>query len=257
MTSTTYPEAMQRIFADEGGYTNDPRDPGGATNWGITIYDVRRYLMPNATPADVKRLTKDQASAIYKKHYADAVAYDLQPAGVDYAVLDAQINSGRGLKWETQALGQAGAPNELAIAAQRAPDKVALIKRIYGIRTGFLRNLGTFDAFGKGWMRRCTGGEAAAVAMWLRATSQPVAPAAQQEQTKAQNKAKQQGGTVAGGGAAGGTATQVDTSGLDWTQKGVLIVLAAVVALCLIGLGYHAYRNWQRGKAYAEVAAAH
>ena len=43
MVAATYAAAMVRVFADEGGYTNDPVDPGGATNWGITIIDARKY----------------------------------------------------------------------------------------------------------------------------------------------------------------------------------------------------------------------
>lgn len=257
MTAATYSEAMKRVFADEGGYTDDARDPGGATNWGITIYDVRKYLIPDATPADVRALTKDQASQIYREHYAKPTSYDLQPDGVDYAVLDGQINSGRGLKWEAQALGVQGAANELAAAAQRAPDKVALIKKIYGIRTGFLQGLKTFDAFGKGWMRRVTDGEAAAVAMWLRATAQPVGPTAKQESEKAKTTAKTQGATAGGAGAGGGSTTQVDTSGIDWTQRGVLIALTIVLIAAAGYLAYRAYINWQRSNAYADVAAAH
>jgi lysozyme family protein len=44
----TYDEAMQKVFADEGGYTNEAADPGGPTNWGITIFDARLYWKKNA-----------------------------------------------------------------------------------------------------------------------------------------------------------------------------------------------------------------
>lgn len=71
------------LMVDEGGYTNDPADSGGATNYGITIGDYRRYLNPNGTPDDVRRLTKDQAKSIYKSKYWDALGCDKLPAGVD------------------------------------------------------------------------------------------------------------------------------------------------------------------------------
>ena len=54
MTAATYAAAIARVFADEGGYTDDPKDPGGATNWGITIVDARKYWKADATPADVR-----------------------------------------------------------------------------------------------------------------------------------------------------------------------------------------------------------
>src|SRR6185369_7462378 len=89
MVAATYDAAMVRVFADEGGYTNDPVDPGGATNWGITIYDARMYWKRDATPNDVRNMPKAVAAEIYRKHYANPMRYDDLPAGVDYGVLDA------------------------------------------------------------------------------------------------------------------------------------------------------------------------
>ena len=93
MTAATYTAAMVRVFADEGGYTNDPVDPGGATNWGITIFDARKYWKADATPADVKAMPKAVAADIYRKHYARPIRYDDLPAGFDYSVLDAEISA--------------------------------------------------------------------------------------------------------------------------------------------------------------------
>ena len=91
----TYEPAMEQgVFPHEGGYTNDPRDPGGPTNWGITIYDARKYWKSNATAADVKAMPKSVAEAIYWPHYAVPLCYDDLPAGPDYAALDYGINSG-------------------------------------------------------------------------------------------------------------------------------------------------------------------
>ncbi len=56
----TYQAAMERgVFPHEGGYTNDPRDPGGETNWGIS---KRAY--PNL---DIKNLAMEEAKRIYKR----------------------------------------------------------------------------------------------------------------------------------------------------------------------------------------------
>src|SRR6266446_2473119 len=90
----TYDRAIQQVFADEGGYSNDAGDPGGPTNWGITIHDARHYWKSDATTDDVKHMPKSVASEIYVKHYATPLHYNDLPAGVDYAVLDYGINSG-------------------------------------------------------------------------------------------------------------------------------------------------------------------
>ena len=55
MSISSYDAALARLLAHEGGYTNDAADPGGPTNFGITIYDYRKYVKPDATAADVKR----------------------------------------------------------------------------------------------------------------------------------------------------------------------------------------------------------
>lgn len=87
---------LQKVLADEGGYTNDPSDNGGATNFGITLKDYRLYINKNGTPKDVKNMTVDQAKVIYKTKYWDALNCDKLPAGVDYTVFDYGVNSGLG-----------------------------------------------------------------------------------------------------------------------------------------------------------------
>src|SRR5882757_4915173 len=88
--------SLTRLLKDEGGYTNDPRDPGGATNFGITIIDYRKYIDKNGTPDDVKHMTVDQAKVIYKTKYWDALDGDNLPSGVDYTCFDYGVNSGLG-----------------------------------------------------------------------------------------------------------------------------------------------------------------
>lgn len=96
MAASTYDEALRRLLAHEGGYSNHPSDPGGPTNFGITLADYRRYIKPDATADDVRAMSVDQAKAIYRKRYWDAQRCDELPAGVDYSVFDYGVNSGIG-----------------------------------------------------------------------------------------------------------------------------------------------------------------
>ena len=93
----------------EGGYSNHPSDPGGATNWGITIIDARKYWKANATPADVKAMPLSVAIDIYTKRYWRTPYYDCDKlnAGVDLAVYDFGVNSGpaRAKKYLDKAVG--------------------------------------------------------------------------------------------------------------------------------------------------------
>jgi len=166
----TYKEAMSKVFEDEGGYTNDAADPGGPTNWGITIHDARMYWKSNATAQDVRNMTKDVAEDIYDKHYAEPIHYNDLPPGVDYAVLDYGINSGisRSAKVLQGIVGaiQDGHIGPITLAAVNAKDPEYLINTIYGERLAFLKRLNTWPVFGRGWTRRVNEGKTLALSLW-------------------------------------------------------------------------------------------
>lgn len=170
MAASTYDEALRRVLAHEGGYSNHPADPGGPTNFGITIYDYRKYVKPNATAADVQAMTVAEAKAIYRKRYWDALACDALPAGVDYAVFDYGVNSGIGRPGKVlrRRLGlddTTSVITEDVIAAARNTDRNKLIIAICDERLTFLRSLKTWDVFGRGWAARVVEVKTAALAM--------------------------------------------------------------------------------------------
>ena len=73
--------ALRRLLTHEGGYTNHPADPGGPTNFGITIYDYRKYVKPGATAADVKAMKVDEAKASIAPNIGTrSVATNCRPA---------------------------------------------------------------------------------------------------------------------------------------------------------------------------------
>jgi len=262
MSISTYDAAMARVFADEGGYTNDPKDPGGATNWGITIFDARKYWKPDATPEDVKAMPKSVASDIYKKHYAAPLQYDALPAGVDYSVLDAGINSGvgRAVPWLAKAIGGVTVPNPslttLVSASNAVNDKASLIQRYWDIRLSFLQGLKNWSHFGGGWGRRCAQGEAAAVKMWLTFGANLPPPVVNKEMNKHADSAKNSAKKHGTGAATTGTATGVGTPSLDWSHMslGGKIALCLAVAAAVVLVAYLVRKmvnHSQRATAYA------
>jgi lysozyme family protein len=159
MAAVTFHEALRRLLLHEGGYSNHPSDPGGPTNFGITIHDYRKYVKPGATAADVRAMTRVQAEVIYRAKYWDAQRCDELPAGVDYAVFDYGVNSGIGRSGKVlrRVLGLADTSSVvtdavLAAAAKRDPGR--LIEGICDERLRFLKSLKTWSVFGKGWERR-------------------------------------------------------------------------------------------------------
>jgi lysozyme family protein len=183
MAAWTYDEALERLLAHEGGYTNHPSDPGGPTNFGITIHDYRKYIDPAGTAADVRRMSVADAKAIYKSKYWNAMRCDELPAGVDYAVFDYGVNSGigRAPKVLKRALGLDASDSNVTpqvIAAARSRNAKAVVDAICNERLRFLQALRTWPVFGTGWGRRVREVRAAATAMTQRAEpAQPVSEA--------------------------------------------------------------------------------
>lgn len=86
---------MKLIRQFKGGNVNHPRDPGGATNFGVTqaVYDEYRVSRRD-TKRSVKLVTEAEVDDIYLTRYANKVRYDELPAGIDFATLDGAVNSG-------------------------------------------------------------------------------------------------------------------------------------------------------------------
>lgn len=226
MAESSYQPALTRLLAHEGGYTNHPDDPGGPTNFGITIADYRRYAKPDATADDVRAMRVDEAKAIYRKRYWDAQRCDELPAGVDYAVFDYGVNSGIGrsgkvLRRVLRLPDNISKVTDEVIAAARAADSRTTIAAICDERLRFLQSLKTWDVFGKGWGRRVAEVKAAALAM-AGAPSPP--------QSNASAKA---GGAVV---AAGATVAAAHQAGLAPDVIAVVALAAALAAAIVIHL---------------------
>lgn len=138
---SNYQYSLSQVLKSEGGYTNNPRDPGGPTNFGITIADYRMYVKRDATALDVRNMSLDDAKSIYKSKYWDKINGDILPSGVDYCVFDYAVNSGIGRAIRVY--------NRF-----KTLDPVHCINSICDERMSFLRSLRTFSTFGKGWTSR-------------------------------------------------------------------------------------------------------
>lgn len=151
-------DALALILTYEGGYVDNPRDPGGPTNLGVTQETLCRWRGHPVSPADVKALTRADVAPIYGKRFWATVACDDLPSGVDLIVFDASVNhgpvrAGRFLQAAVGAVvdGQVG-PKTVDLVKQHPAAET--VKRFKAARGAFYRSLSTFDTFGRGWMRR-------------------------------------------------------------------------------------------------------
>jgi len=89
------------IVDREGCYVNDPNDPGGATNYGVTIHTMRRLGLDldgdgDVDTADVRALPRERAVQIFIDHYYHAPGIDRLPSALQPTVFDMQVNAGTG-----------------------------------------------------------------------------------------------------------------------------------------------------------------
>jgi len=240
MSADCYAESIRRLLKSEGGYVNHPSDPGGPTNFGITLGDYRKYVKADASAADIRAMEIDEAKAIYRAKYWGAMRGDELPAGVDYCVFDYAVNSGTGRapKVLQRVLGipVTGRMDGATVTAARGREARALVQAICDERMRFLQALKTWPVFGKGWSRRVGEVRAAALAMADKAAGRaPIrqdAPAtcAPGKGVVPVNDAARKGtagGAIATGGAA---AQQSAASGADWIAIALIVVSALAIA---------------------------
>ena len=92
-----FEECFKQVLNIEGGYSDNPNDKGGKTNYGITEATLNAaYKAGLVKHNDIKKLTVDEAKTIYKANYWDKCKCDMLPAPLDYLVFDAAVNHGVG-----------------------------------------------------------------------------------------------------------------------------------------------------------------
>ena len=153
-----FESSLALVLQHEGGYVNHPSDPGGRTNLGVTQRVWEQYVGHKVDEAEMRSLTKEMVSPLYRKEYWDAVHGDKLPCGADYLAFDFAVNAGsfRCVKTIQRALnitadGVIGPVTVKAIQDTNAED---FINNFSAAKESFYRGLTTFPTFGKGWLNR-------------------------------------------------------------------------------------------------------
>ena len=169
------------IVAREGGYVDDPDDPGGPTKFGVTLHTMRRLGMDltkdgSITGADVRALSKKQAVEVFLRYYFEAPRVAMLPEALQASVFDMYVNAGsqavkilqrllREMGFDIAVDGAIGPKTASAALSAASPDPVVL-RDAYGVarrnyyftladRRPPLRKYARTKAGGKGgWIRR-------------------------------------------------------------------------------------------------------
>ena len=155
--SLTFIQIFNRLIGHEGGYVNDPRDPGGETNWGIT----KRTAQANGYQGSMRAMTREQAYKIYYSAFWLRYQCDKMPDAVAFQFFDTAVNHGLGnasrMLQRAVNVADDGIIGNMTIAAIKKMAISDVIMRLNAERLEFYCKLSTFATFGKGWVRRVAG----------------------------------------------------------------------------------------------------
>jgi lysozyme family protein len=146
----TFDEAFTRVLGHEGGYSNNPSDPGGETNWGIS---KRSY-----PELDIRSLTKEAAKDIYRLDFWQPTGLVNAHPGVVFQLFDFAVNSGiqTATRAYQRALGVAddGYFGPVSKKAALMTSETDLVMRILAERLDFMTRLSGWTTYGRGWAQR-------------------------------------------------------------------------------------------------------
>ena len=163
--ASTFELALAHVLAAEGGYSDDPYDPGGPTNKGITLADYAQHrgVAIEATNRqrlvdELKRIAPDVVRDIYLRGYWQAGQAGALPPALGFMHFDTAVNQGLGTaaRLLQHALGVVvdGRIGPMTLAAAATAEVTAVLERYAELRRARYRELSHFWRFGRGWLAR-------------------------------------------------------------------------------------------------------
>lgn len=181
-------QIAEEIVAREGGYVNDPDDPGGATNHGVTIHTMRRLGLDltgdgRVDAEDVRRLSRAQAVEIFLEHYFTRPRIAELPSILHATVFDMYVNAGgnavkilqrllRDMGEDVSVDGAIG-PQTISAAARAVAKAPAHIVDAYGIaRRNYYFGIADRRPASRKYARTRSGGKGG----WIRRAEEFISP---------------------------------------------------------------------------------
>jgi len=154
--ASNFEECLNLVLKSEGGWVNNPADPGGETNLGVTKRVWEEYV--GHAVKTMKNLTKDDVAPMYELKYWRPCYCEVLPRGLDFVVFSMGVNAGpgRSVKLLQQSIGCVpdGVIGPRTRELISASNSANLIAKFSETRREYYRSLKTFPIFGKGWLAR-------------------------------------------------------------------------------------------------------
>ena len=162
-----FKECLELVLKSEGGWVNNPKDPGGETNLGVTKAVWEEWV---GHPVEsLKKLTKDDVAPLYEQRFWRPCYGEVLPRGLDLVVFSMAVNAGpgRSVKLLQSAIGCVpdGFIGPTTRSLILASNTATLIAKFSEARREYYKSLKTFPIFGKGWLNRVDKEESEALNM--------------------------------------------------------------------------------------------
>jgi len=153
----SFKEIIEKVLEHEGGYVNDPKDLGGETKYGIT-----KRFYPDI---DIKNLTIEQATEIYKKDYWDKNKVESLPQNLWHIYFDMCVNMGKRTAVKVLQRAAVNKGKDIEVDGGLGPMTIGALKgveldRVRAFRVKYYVDLITArpeqEKFYLGWFRRAT-----------------------------------------------------------------------------------------------------
>jgi lysozyme family protein len=153
-----FKECLDLVLKSEGGYVNNPADPGGMTNLGVTKRVWEEFTGHGADEKEMRSLTPEKVAPLYEQKYWRPCYGEVLPRGLDFVVFSMGVNAGpgRSVKLFQSAIGCV--PDGVIGPATRGlilgSNTATLVAKFSEARREYYKSLKTFPVFGKGWLAR-------------------------------------------------------------------------------------------------------
>lgn len=145
----------------EGGFVNNPKDPGGATNMGVTLTTFRQFYGKDKTMADLKKMTSYQWEAIMRTYWNRCRGDLIESQSIAEIFVDWHINAGVNAIKQVQKLfciTQDGLVGPVTLKYLNSPNREIIFNRIKDAREQYYYNLvrknRSLACFLNGWLNR-------------------------------------------------------------------------------------------------------